>query len=212
MPRQSSIGFRSRVRRLCPCLKTSRNGAAPNLKPSTTHYFRSVDCGNVYSLAALFEWELGKSANAIWAGSVAVAMGILSIDVEAGGSGVVDAQAVKLLTEGFNRTLSHLGMIRQRYPSPTGQRFLFDRQSVKSSLSGSWVSLKAAGETVMAGELLGYVTDWHGRAVFEASSPKDGLLMLRLSAQPVNQGETLVVVGSTKSHAGDAPSERRRVY
>ena len=47
----------------------------------------------------LFEWELGQSANAIWAGSAAVAMGIPSIDVEAGGSGVVDAQAVKLLTE-----------------------------------------------------------------------------------------------------------------
>lgn len=152
-----------------------------------------------------FEWELGKSANAIWAGSAAVAMGIPSIDVEAGGSGVVDAQAVKLLTEGFNRTLSHLGMIRQRYPSPTGQRIIFDRQSVKSPLSGSWVSLKAAGEAVMAGELLGYVTDWHGRTVFEARSPKDGLLMLRLSAPPVSQGETLVVVGSTKSHAGDAP-------
>ena len=57
----------------------------------------------------------------------------------------------------------------------------------------------------MAGELLGYVTDLHGRTVFEARSPKDGLLMLRLSAPPVSQGETLVVVGSTKSHAGDAP-------
>jgi predicted deacylase len=57
----------------------------------------------------------------------------------------------------------------------------------------------------MAEELLSYVTDWHGRTVFEARSPKDGLLMLRLSAPPVSQGETLVVVGSTKSHAGDAP-------
>ena len=57
----------------------------------------------------------------------------------------------------------------------------------------------------MAGELLGYLTDSNGRSVFEARSSKDGLLLLRLSAPSVSQGETMVVVGGTKSHAGDAP-------
>lgn len=52
---------------------------------------------------------------------------------------------------------------------------------------------------MVAGELLGYVTDWHGRAVFEARAPKDGLLMLRLSSPPVHEGETLAVVASTKA-------------
>ena len=145
-----------------------------------------------------FGWELGKSASAIWAGSAAVAMGIPSIDVEAGGSGVVDAKAVEVLTEGFERILSHLGMTAKQFPAPTDQQIIFDRQSIKAPVSGSWVSVKAAGETVVAGELLGYVTDWHGRTVFEARSPKDGLLMLRLSSPPVHQGETLAVVASTK--------------
>ena len=124
--------------------------------------------------------------------------GYTSIDVEAGGSGVVDAKAAEMLTEGFERILSHLGMTAKQFPAPTDQQIIFDRQSIKAPVSGSWVSVKAAGETVVAGELLGYVTDWHGRTVFEARSPKDGLLMLRLSSPPVHQGETLAVVASTK--------------
>lgn len=59
--------------------------------------------------------------------------------------------------------------------------------------------MKTAGEAVVAGELLGYVTDWLGRTVFEARAPKDGLLMLRLSSPPVHEGETLAVVASTKA-------------
>ena len=74
-----------------------------------------------------FGWELGKSASAIWAGSAAVVMGIPSIDVEAGGSGVVDAKAVEMLTEGFERILSHLGMIAKQFPAPTDQLIIFDR-------------------------------------------------------------------------------------
>ena len=52
---------------------------------------------------------------------------------------------------------------------------------------------------MVAGELLGYVTDWHGRTVFEARAPKDGLLMLTLSSPPVHEGETLAVITSTKA-------------
>ena len=74
-----------------------------------------------------FGWELGKSASAIWAGSAAVVMGIPSFDVEAGGSGVVDAKAVEMLTEGFERILSHLGMIAKQFPAPTDRLTIFDR-------------------------------------------------------------------------------------
>ena len=145
-----------------------------------------------------FQWELVHPNSAIWAGSAAVAMGIPSIDVEAGGSGIIDPLALEKLADGLNRILAHLGMIDRQYPAPNNQRIIYDRESIKSPMDGSWVPLKSAGESVVSGELLGYVTDWFGKTVFEARSPKNGLLMLRLSAPPVRQGETLAVVASTR--------------
>lgn len=146
-----------------------------------------------------FQWELTHRSDAIWAGSAAVALDIPSIDVEAGGKGIVDDEAIAAIEEGFHRTLAHLGMTEKVYPSPQEQKLIYDRQSIKSPIDGSWVALKSAGETVSEGQLLGYVTDWHGRRVFDVRSPKDGLLMLRLSAPPVQEGETLVVVASTRA-------------
>lgn len=146
-----------------------------------------------------FEWALTDPADAIWAGSAAVAQNIPSIDVEAGGMGIVDEAAVVALEEGFSRILAHLGMIQKSHKPPLDQKVLFDRQSVKSPVDGSWVSLISAGERVSEGQLLGYVTDWYGRRVFDVRSPKDGVLMLRLSAPPVREGETLVLVGSARA-------------
>ena len=79
------------------------------------------------SMSCLLGGSWAKSASAIWAGSAAVVMGIPSIDVEAGGSGVVDAKAVEMLTEGFERILSDLGMIAKQFPAPTDQLTIFDR-------------------------------------------------------------------------------------
>lgn len=146
-----------------------------------------------------FQWKLTDPRKAIWAGSAAVALNIPSIDVEAGGMGIIDDGAVTALAEGFHRTLVHMGMLKKAYPAPQGQKVIYDRQSIKSPVTGSWVALTNAGEAVSEGQLLGYVTDFHGRRVFEARSPKDGLLMLRLSAPPVKKDETLVVVASTRA-------------
>ncbi|MEM9623507.1 MAG: M14 family metallopeptidase [Pseudomonadota bacterium] len=146
-----------------------------------------------------FQWELKDPKDAIWAGSAAVAMNIPSIDVEAGGMGIVDDDAVAAIEEGFHRILALMGITQSSYQAPENQKVLFDRQSIKSPVDGSWVALKSAGNPVSDGELLGYVTDLHGRRVFDVRSPKDGLLMLRLSAPPVQEGETLVMVASTRA-------------
>lgn len=56
------------------------------------------------------------------------------------------------------------------------------------------MSLKGAGENVAKGALLGYVTDWYSRRVFDAIAPPEGLILLRLSVPPVRKRETLVVI------------------
>jgi len=145
-----------------------------------------------------FQWELKDPRAAIWAGSSAVASGIPSIDVEAGGMGIIDEHAVNAIEQGILRTMAHLSIIDQKFSPPKDQTLIKERHSVKSPEHGSWVSLKAAGQKVSEGELLGYVTDWHGRRIFDARAPIDGLLLLRLSAPPVRKGETLAIVAAAQ--------------
>ncbi|MFK7732460.1 MAG: succinylglutamate desuccinylase/aspartoacylase family protein [Pseudomonadales bacterium] len=145
-----------------------------------------------------FQWELSEPNAAIWAGSSAVAQGVPSIDVEAGGMAVIEPQAVQLIEQGVFRVMTHMGMIEQTFKAVDSPILIRERQTIKSPSDGSWVSLKEAGQKVLKGELLGYVTDWHGRRTFDAISPMDGLILLRLSSPPVNQGESLVVIARTE--------------
>ena len=185
--------------------------ANEDLKPTWTGFYATAGSATVieqsralafafgFKHVVPFQWTFSERKDAIWAGSAAVALGIPAIDVESGGMGVPETEAVEAILEGFHRTLAHLGMTDQTFSPPKGQIIIYDRESVKAPQDGSWVSLKEAGKAVKSGELLGILTDWHGRTVFEARSPKDGILLLRLSAPPVREGETLVIVASTES-------------
>ncbi|MFK7958580.1 MAG: succinylglutamate desuccinylase/aspartoacylase family protein [Lysobacterales bacterium] len=141
-----------------------------------------------------FQWELTDSKLAIWAGSAAVAQGIPSIDVEAGGMGLYNTNAIAQITTGVRRVMAHLGMTTERFDPLPNPILVQQRESVKSPVDGSWVPRVDAGEIVRKGQILGQVTDWHGQVVFEAQSPVDGLLLIRLEAPPVREGETLVTV------------------
>lgn len=145
-----------------------------------------------------FQWELTDRADAIWAGSAAVALGIPSIDVEAGGKNVVDADAVASITAGVRRTLAHLGMTTEVFAPLQQQKMIHDRSWISAPQSGSWIALKQAGDRVKQDELLGYLTDFHGRKVFEARAPKDGLLLLIVTAPPIQKGETVAIVARTQ--------------
>ena len=78
-----------------------------------------------------FQWALTDAANAIWAGSAAVAQGIPSIDVEAGGKNIIINDAVAALEEGIRRTLAHMNMTKER-PPITEQKLITAR---------TWISL-----------------------------------------------------------------------
>ena len=58
-----------------------------------------------------FRWRFNDPSEAIWAGSAAVAQGIPSIDVEAGGRNVVDPEAVAFIERGVRRVLAHLAIL-----------------------------------------------------------------------------------------------------
>jgi len=141
-----------------------------------------------------FQWELGTVRDAIWAGSAAIAMDIPSIDVEAGGMGIIDEPAIASIMLGVRRVMAHLGMTDETFKPLPEPVIIRERSSVKAPQNGSWTPLIDAGEQVVKNQLIGFLTDWHGRRIFEARAPIDGLLLLRLEAPPVNSGETLATI------------------
>ena len=141
-----------------------------------------------------FQWQLTDRRAAIWAGSAAVALGIPSIDVEAGGQNTVAADAVEAIEAGVRRTMAHLKMTTASFPPIEKQAVIKDRTWISTPQDGSWIPRKKAGERINKGELIGYLTDWHGRKVFEARAPESGVLLLILTAPPVRKGETVAII------------------
>lgn len=176
------------------------------LKPSWTGYYaragsqevveRSRAMAYAFGLPHIveFQWELAGTQSAIWAGSAAVARGVPSIDVEAGGMGILDEPAIDEIMIGVRRIMAHLHISQEAFAPPPDPVLIRERASIRSPADGSWNPLAQAGTKVREGQKLGYVTDWYGRPVFDAVAPFDGLLLLRLEAPPVKAGETLATV------------------
>ncbi len=176
------------------------------LRPSWTGYYGAAGDADVIDASRAmaeafglrhiveFQWALSDPSKAIWGGSAAVAMGLPSIDVEAGGMGVYDERAIAEIEEGVLRIMSHLGMINRAFDAPPAPTIIRVRMSNKAPQNGSWTPLIDAGEMVKTGDLIGYLTDFHGVRIFDATSPADGLLLLRLEAPPVLEGETLATL------------------
>ncbi len=144
--------------------------------------------------ANAFKGSLTPKSKAIWAGSAAVAMGIPSIDVEAGGMGIINDYAIEQIENGIKRIMDHMGILPSSLPPVTEPKIFGDRHSVNAPLDGSWFPLVDTEKMVVEGELIGYMTDWYGNRIFEARAPVSGMLILRLEAPPVKKGELLITV------------------
>lgn len=176
------------------------------LKPSWTGFYetaprqdvveRSRALAHAFGIQHIvpFQWDVSDPSKAIWGGSAAIAMGVPSLDVEAGGRGLYDPQAITQIEEGVQRVMVYLGMLKRDFAPLPKPIMIGKRESVSSPVTGSWVPLIAAGEHVKAGDLVGYVTDYHGVRQFEVRAPMDGLVLIRLEAPPVSAGMTVATI------------------
>lgn len=176
------------------------------LRPSWVGYYSEEDdkevveasrkMAMVFGLeyANAFRGNLTPKSKAIWGGSAAVAMGIPSIDVEAGGMGIINHYAIEQIETGIRRIMDHMKIKPSGLP-PVSEPTIFGlRHSVNAPTDGSWFPLVDTEKMVEEGELIGYMTDWYGNRIFEARAPISGMLILRLEAPPVSEGELLLTV------------------
>jgi len=128
--------------------------------------------------------------------SAASGAGIPSILTESGGQGIWTAEQVADHTNGLQRLMRHLKMVRGSAPEPTAftllERFLW----LRSDHEGFWYPQVLVGETVRAGQELGCIKDWEGNVLQIAFSPDKGTILFIVSSLAIHHNDPLFAVGA----------------
>jgi predicted deacylase len=128
--------------------------------------------------------------------SAASCAGIPSIITESGGQGIWTPDQVADHTNGLQRLMRYLKMITGSAPGPTPftllERFLW----LRSDHEGFWYPHVSVGQTVCAGQELGYIKDWEGNVLQTGLSPDKGTVLFIVSSLAIHENDPLFAVGA----------------
>jgi len=134
-------------------------------------------------------------ANSVYCSTTAITRGKPAITVESGGLGATDDESIARIERGVLSVMRHLKMI-EGIPQKVEHPMLIDRNEVlRSGETGIFYPLVEKGHTVVKGALMGYVTDFFGKRVYELRAPFAGEVLYILGTPPVSKGEPLAMVG-----------------
>src|SRR5262245_36686020 len=134
-------------------------------------------------------------ANSVYCSTTAITRGKPAITVESGGLGATDDESIARIERGVMSVMRHLKMIEGQ-PQKVEHPMFIDRNEVlRSGETGIFYPLVEKGHTVVKGSLMGYVTDFFGKRVYELRAPFAGEVLYILGTPPVSKGEPLAMVG-----------------
>ena len=116
---------------------------------------------------------------------------------EAGGCGLLQPEAVEMLTEGVHRVLAHLGMTADTDvapPSPVTTLTQFEW--VYSTHGGMWYPGVAVDDEVEAGQVIGSVGSLVGETLEEIVAPVTGRVMFLTINSSVAERGLLLAIGA----------------
>ena len=152
---------------------------------------RSLEMAKVFGIHYLVASE--SPGSTICAASNA---GIPSILTESGGQGIWTAGQVADHTNGLQRLMRHLKMVSGSAPEPTPFTLLEQFLWLRSEHEGLWYPQVSVGETVHAGQELGYVKDWEGNVLQTGLSPGKGTVLFIVSSLAIHENDPLFAVGA----------------
>jgi uncharacterized protein len=134
-------------------------------------------------------------ANSVYCSTTATTRGKPAITVESGGLGATDDESIARIERGVMSVMRHLKMIEGQ-PQFVEHPMFIDRSEVlRSGETGIFYPLVEKGHTVVKGALMGYVTDFFGKRIYELRAPFAGEVLYILGTPPVSKGEPLAMVG-----------------
>lgn len=147
----------------------------------------------------------GKTSTARTAMGAANRKGVVSVMAELGGAGVVTPDILRRTTRGLHRVLHALGMLPGHRPDPTqGTRELNARGSVYAYCNGIFEPLKAIGDDVVEGGVVGLIhhPETPLQTADEVTSPYAGMILCQRALAPVRRGDAVFQI------AADVVTER----
>ena len=118
-----------------------------------------------------------------------------SIAVEAGRSGRVDTDDVNALVDGTLNVMRYLKMLPGPATAVANPVWIGKLDTVASEQQGFFYPLVQRGTYVAQGTKIGYVTDFFGNVIFEATAPADGVIMYICGVPTMKKGDTIAYVG-----------------
>jgi predicted deacylase len=122
---------------------------------------------------------------------------IPAILTEAGGQGLLDAEALQIHLRGLRNAMKHLGVVPGE-PEPAGPVTVFPRfHWVTSEHAGLCYLSVTPGTRVAEGAPVGEVRDYFGRALGIVRSPANGVVIFTVTTPATNPGDPLFAVGAS---------------
>ncbi len=128
--------------------------------------------------------------------AAAACAGIPSILTESGGQGIWTPDQVADHTIGLQRLMRYLKMIPGSAPEPTPFTLLEQFLWLRSNHEGFWYPQVSVGQTVRAGQELGYIKDWEGNVLQTGLSSDKGVVLFIVSSLAIHENDPLFAVGA----------------
>ena len=121
------------------------------------------------------------------------------VTAEAGHAGTTEADDVDALIEGCWRVARHLKMLPGTAP-PVEHPLWLSRVSVMTSeFEGVFYPLVGAEAYVAQGMTIGYVTDYFGKRIWDATAPVSGVVLYIGAVPSMKKGDTIAHIGEIGS-------------
>ena len=118
-----------------------------------------------------------------------------AIAVEAGYSGTVQPEDVQALVSGTLSVMRYLKMLPGAPAMLEHPVWIGKIDTVASDQPGIFYPLVQRGTWVAQGMKIGYVTDYFGKVIYEATAPAAGVVLYMCAVPSMNKGDTIANIG-----------------
>lgn len=118
-----------------------------------------------------------------------------AIAVEAGHAGTTDAEDIDALVQGTFNVMRYLKMLPGRVTPVEHPLWIARSLVVESEASGIFYPLAQPEAYVAKGMPIGYVTDYYGNKIWDATAPVSGIVLYICSVPSMKKGDTVAHVG-----------------
>ncbi|UII34544.1 M14 family metallopeptidase [Fulvivirga ulvae] len=187
-------------------------GDAPEDLMPYTAYYHSDDMPEISEKGRLMATNMGfdhivvfnvtgKTARpSTYCSAEAFKAGIPAMDIECGGLGRSEEQQVGQVVKGVQSLLKQLKMLEGQPLVTPSIAVIKKRSYLSSDHKGIFYAAKTSGDYVVKGMHLGYITDFFGNRLQDIYADQSGVVLIILGTPPVNEGETVAVIGSIESN------------